>query len=260
MCYDDNARPPNPPGAVAGTASGNELELTASDGNRFAAYLATPAAAATAQVLILPDVRGLHQFYKELALRFAETGVAAIAMDYFGRTAGIGPRDESFEYMPHVQQLTLPTVFADAAASLGQLRAQTGASLASCTVGFCLGGTLSFLCGTEGLGLAGVVGFYAGMSRSMDGRGTLLERAAEIRRPALGLFGGADQGIPVAQVEAFDQALDATGVAHEILIYPAAPHSFFDRRAADFADASADAWKQVLAFIAAQAGALAATV
>jgi carboxymethylenebutenolidase len=113
--------------------------------------------------------------------------------------------------------------------------------------------------GTEGLGLAGVVGFYAGMSWSMDGRGTLLERVAESRLPALGLFGGTDQGIPVAQVEAFGQALDATGVAHDIVIYSGAPHSFFDRRAADFTDASSDAWKQVLAFIAAHAGALAAT-
>ncbi len=259
MCYDDNARPPVPPGGAAGTAHGADLVLAASDGNRFAAYLATPAAATTAQVLILPDVRGLHQFYKELALRFAETGIAAIAMDYFGRTAGVGARDESFEFMPHVQQLTLPTVFADATASLDHLRTQAGAGLASFTMGFCLGGTLSFLCGTEDLGLAGVVGFYAGMSRNMDGRGTLLERASEIHIPALGLFGGADPGIPAAQVEALDQALDSTGVAHEIVIYPGAPHSFFDRRATEFAEASADAWTQTLRFIAAHAGSLAAT-
>jgi carboxymethylenebutenolidase len=249
MCYDDQARPPMPPGAT-GAAHGVELELTAADGNRFAAYLATPEGAPTAQILILPDVRGLHQFYKELALRFAETGVAAVAMDYFGRTAGIGARDETFEFMPHVQQLTLPTVFADAAAALTRLREQAAAP-ASFTIGFCLGGTLSFLSGTQDLGLAGVVGFYAGMARSMDGRGTLLERAAEIRAPALGLFGGADQGIPVEQVQAFDQALDATGLDHDIVIYPEAPHSFFDRRAEEFTDASIDAWARVLRFIAA---------
>src|SRR5215207_1048545 len=125
MCYDDNARPPVPEGA-AGAAHGEDLVLEAADGNRFAAYLATPSAPASAQVLILPDVRGLHQFYKDLALRFAEVGVAAIAMDYFGRSAGLTARDESFEFMPHVQQITLPTLLADAGASLDHLRAHTG--------------------------------------------------------------------------------------------------------------------------------------
>ena len=254
MCYDDQARPPIPPGAT-GQATGRDLVLTAADGNRFAAYQAMPDQAATAQILILPDVRGLHQFYKELARRFAETGIAAIAMDYFGRTEGLGSRDETFDYMPHVQQLTLPTVFADATAALDQLRTEAGAGQASFSVGFCLGGTLSFLCGTEGLGLTGVIGFYSGMSRSVDGRGTLLEQAGRIRLPALGLFGGADQGISAEQVAAFDAALDTAGVPHEIITYPGAPHSFFDRRSAEFADASADAWRRVLGFIAAYAGA-----
>ena len=76
-------------------------------------------------------------------------------------------------------------------------------------------------------------------------------RSGAIRTPALGLFGGADQGIPAEQVEEFDRRLDATGVAHEIVIYPGAPHSFFDRRFAEFADASADAWERVRGFIAA---------
>ena len=251
MCYDDNARPPLPEGAI-GAAHGEDLVLEASDGNRFAAYLATPSAPASAQVLILPDIRGLHQFYKDLALRFAEIGVAAIAMDYFGRTAGLTARDDSFEFMPHVQQAKPATIFADASAALAHLRAQTGADKASFSVGFCFGGALSFLCGTQDLGLAGVIGFYAGMARDF-GNGTLLDQAGMIGIPALGLFGGADQGIPAEQVEEFDRRLDATGVAHEIVIYPGAPHSFFDRKFAEFADASADAWERVRGFIAAQA-------
>lgn len=255
MCYDDQAQPPIEPGA-AGSARGEDLVLTASDGNRFAAYRATPTANPTALVLIMPDIRGLHQFYKDLALRFAEAGVAAVAMDYFGRTAGLSARDEGFEFMPHVQQLTLEGVYADAAAALADSQAHAGQH-PSFSVGFCLGGTLSFLAGAEPLPLAGVVGFYAGMGRSMSGRGTLLERAGEIRKPALGLFGGADTGIPAEQVAAFDQALDATGVPHMIQIYAGAPHSFFDRRQEQFAEASADAWRRVLDFIAAHSGAAA---
>jgi len=119
--------------------------------------------------------------------------------------------------------------------------------------GFCLGGTLSFLCGTQDLGLDGVIGFYAGMTRNMSGQGTLLDQAPRIGLPALGLFGGADQGIPPEQVAEFDRRLDGAGVEHEIISYPGAPHSFFDRRAAEFAEASADAWTRVLRFIRARA-------
>lgn len=248
MCYDDNARPPLPPGA-AGATSSAELELTAADGNRFAAFLALPAGAPTAQVLIYPDIRGLHQFYKELALRFAEVGVAAIAMDYFGRTAGISPRDESFQFWPHVEQLTFAGLMADAAASLAHLRQASGDGLACVTMGFCLGGTLSFLSGTTDLPLTGVIGFYSGMSRNVGGAGLLLERAPASRRPALGLFGGADQGISAEQVAALDAAFDTAGVRHEVITYPGAPHSFFDRRAEEYAEASADAWRRVLQFI-----------
>src|SRR5437588_3046444 len=121
MSYDDQAIPPNPPGN-AGPAHGEDIVLKAADGNRFAAYIAHPERPGKAQILIFPDVRGLHQFYKELALRFAEVGVGALAIDYFGRTAGIGPRDDSFDYWPHVQKLNVQTFFTDVAAALAHLR------------------------------------------------------------------------------------------------------------------------------------------
>src|SRR6266700_5119587 len=247
MCYDDNARPPLPPGEGE-TAHGEDIILTAADGNRFAAYFAHLANPKGAQVLLYPDVRGLHQFYKELALRFAEVGIAAMAIDYVGRTAGLTSRDDSFEYMPHVQQLQIPNIFNDVSAALTHLQANGAGAQPIFTVGFCMGGTLSFLTGTQQLDLAGVIGFYAGMSRNFGGGGTLLDRAEKIHYPALGLFGGADQGIPVSDVHTFDEKLDKAGIEHEIVIYEGAPHSFFDRRATDFADASADAWKQVLNF------------
>ncbi len=251
MCYDDLARPPIPPG-TAGAAQGSNVELTAADGNKFAAYLALPSTTATAQMLIYPDIRGLHQFYKELALRFAEAGIATIAMDYFGRTAGIGSRDEGFEFWPHVQQLTQPGVWADARASLDYLQAQSNAAPNQFIVGFCMGGSLSLLSGGQNLGLAGVIGFYAGMSRAIGGGPTLLEAAHEITTPVLGLFGGADQGIPVEQVQELEGILAMSGVAHDIKIYPDAPYSFFDRRYEEFAADSADAWQQVLGFITAR--------
>src|SRR2546421_12187210 len=144
MCYDDNARPPLPP-SEAGAAHGEDIVLEAADGNRFAAYAAQPGKPTGAQILIFPDVRGLHQFYKELALRFAEIGITAVAIAYFGRTAGIGSRDGSFEYMPHVQQIRLETFFADVAAALFYLRTGEGRHRSTLSVCFCVCGTISLL-------------------------------------------------------------------------------------------------------------------
>ncbi len=249
MCYDSNARPPLPP-IAGGTADGKDIVLTASDGNRFAAYIARSGNASGAQVVIYPDVRGLHQFYKELALRFAEIGIDALAIDYFGRTAGLGPRDDSFDYRTHTAQLQAPTFFNDVRAALAYLREGSGANRPTFVVGFCMGGSWTLFTAAEDLGLAGGVPFYSGLTRTFPGgRGTALEVAQHARIPLLGLFGGADQGIPVSSIEQLDAELDKTGVQHEIVIYPGAPHSFFDRRYEEFADASADSWKRIIAFI-----------
>jgi carboxymethylenebutenolidase len=251
MCYDSSARPPFPTERTS-TAKGEDVVLTAADGNRFNAFTARAETPHRARVVILPDVRGLHQFYKDLALLFAESGYSTLALDYFGRTAGLTPRDDSFEYMPHVERMRAAGIEADLNAAIVACRA--GASDAPIvTVGFCMGGTLSLLAAAnEHHDLAGAVGFYAGLSRARAGNPPVLERAGAIRIPVLGLFGGADQGIPPNEVEQLDQTLDRTGVSHEIVVYPGAPHSFFDRRWTDFADASADAWTRMLGFLAAR--------
>src|SRR5882757_4253659 len=98
MCFDLDSSPPIP--VIAGAAiTHDELVLTAADGNTFAAFAALPDERAGKGVVILPDVRGLYHFYEEVALRFAERGIAAVALDYFGRTAGVAKRDDDFEYM-----------------------------------------------------------------------------------------------------------------------------------------------------------------
>jgi len=233
-----------------------EVVLTSRDGTKVAAYLAAPRTAPTAGIVILPDVRGLHGFYKDLAVRFAEQGVAALALDYFGRSAGLSGRGDDFEWAPHVTQLTFDSFQEDLAAALDRLVA-AAPGVPPFTVGFCMGGTLSYLTGTRALPLSGVIGFYAGLSRDFGGAGTLLDRATDVHLPSLGLFGGADAGIPADQVEALDKALDAGGAPHEIVSYEGAPHSFFDRRATEYATASADAWTRMLGFIAAHAPAAA---
>ena len=75
------------------------------------------------------------------------------------------------------------------------------------------------------------------------------QHAAELSAPILGIFGGADHGISPQEIESFDQALKAANVDHEFVVYPGAPHSFFDRKYEEHAAACADSWKRVLAFI-----------
>lgn len=248
MCYDLQARPPYPP-ISGGAGEGQDLILTAADGTQFLAYDAAPAQDNGARIIILPDVRGLHPFYKELALRFAETGVRAVAIDYFGRTEGMGSRDESFDYQPHVQQMEYKHVLSDVKAAWQYLDGQGTSGRPTFVVGFCRGGTLGLLLGTEDLNWAGVIVFYAGLARPVTGKGTALEHAKQIHYPVLGLFGGADQGIPPEQVQELEADLKGADVEHEIVSYEGAPHSFFDRKQAEFADASTDAWKRILKFI-----------
>jgi carboxymethylenebutenolidase len=249
MCFELDSVPPIP--ILSGAAvSHRDLELEAADGNRFAAFFAEPDEATGSGVVILPDVRGLYRFYEELALRFAERGVAAVAIDYFGRTAGVGKRDDDFPYRDHTEQTTLEGITADTRAAVDHLRSPEGGSCRSVfTVGFCFGGRNSWLAAAEGHGLAGAVGFYGRPGPFADGSPGPAQRAAEMDAPILGLMGGADEAIPPSDVKAFGDALEAAGVEHELVTYDGAPHSFFDRRQEDFQDASDDAWRRALDFI-----------
>jgi carboxymethylenebutenolidase len=243
MCFDQDARPPRPPVAGAAAEQG-DLVLTAADGNRLAAFAARAAEPGGAGVVILPDIRGLHQFYTELAQRFAEAGVDAVAIDYFGRTAGVGRRGDDFDWSAHVRRTTAEGIAADTAAAVAYLRSpQGGAVRAVFTVGFCFGGGQSWRQAAAGHGLAGAIGFYGNPELALE----VLDR---LRAPLLILAAGEDRAWSRAAVERLGQRLTAVGVPHELHIYKGAPHSFFDRAFDRYRDACDDAWRRMLAFIA----------
>src|SRR5437763_8054584 len=245
MCFDLDSEPPV--SRIAGAAvSHDDLTLASADGSRFAAFYAAPDEPARTGIVIFPDVRGLYRFYEELALRFAERGHAAIAFDYFGRTAGVSKRDDDFEYMPHVDQTTDDTVQADAHAAVQRLREGGAASVFS--VGFCFGGRAAWVAAASGHGLAGAIGFYGSPTRERGGP-SVIARVASIDCPILALQAGDDAGITAEDNATFDAALTAAGVEHEIVVYDGAPHSFFDRKQEEFAAASDDAWRRTLAFV-----------
>ena len=250
MCYDADARPPVPP--VRGAAAdASDVTLTAADGTHVAAYHARAAQPDAPGIVILPDVRGLHPFFEELALRFAEAGVHAVAIDYFSRTAGTGHRDADFDYQSHVPQTRPETLNADIAAAASFLRSPEGGGAQRLfTVGFCFGGRISYLQAAAGLGLSGVIGFYGQpLGSHTSGLPAPVDLATQFTCPVLAFWGGADQGIGPDKIAAFEDALRAAGVDHRSVIYPDAPHSFFDRHAPDFAKESDDAWRQMLDFL-----------
>jgi carboxymethylenebutenolidase len=249
MCFDADARPPLPP-IRGGALDAGELTLTSRDGTQVPAYAARADRPSGAGIVVIPDVRGLHPYYEELALRLAEVGLDAVAIDLYARSAGTSRRGPDFEYEPHVTALDPVAVDSDVAAAVAHLRSLDGGPERLFTVGFCLGGRISLLQARSGLDLAGVIGLYpwpVGPHRS--GIPAPADEAPRFGCPVLTIYGGADRGIPPETHEAFDRALDAAGVEHRTVVYEGAPHSFFDRTAAEHAEASQAAWAEMLAFM-----------
>ena len=272
MCFDLDSSPPIEP-VPGAEVEARTLELGAADGNRFRAFHARPASSTGNAIIVLPDVRGLHGYYEELAQRFAEIGVEALAIDYFGRTAGTGERGDEFDHNPHVAQVTWDGLVADIHAAAAYLRsgapaAATGLAIATAaagpsghgdaeapvralfTTGFCMGGRAAFDTAALGLGLAGVIGFYGWpVGPSRNGSPAPIELIGSYECPVLAIFGGADQGIPVSAAQEFRDALAKADPRHEVVVEPDAPHSFFDRKQAEFRVQSNDAWERTRRFI-----------
>ena len=246
MCFDQDSAPPIPKGDRP--AQGRDLVLTARDGNRFSAFEATGATPSAAAVVVLPDVRGLFRFYKELALLLAHAGHDAVAIDYFGRTAGLGERPGDWDFWPHVHDTTFAGIRDDVAAAVSHLRA-SDPDRAVFTLGFCFGGSASWHQAANGLRLSGAIGFYGKPRRPEETAGAI-DRVAGMACPILALMGGDDPSIPLEDVKGLEDALADAGVPHEVVVYPGAPHSFFDRHYREFSGDSTDAWERVLAFIA----------
>ena len=239
MCFSSDQHPPLPPRSSEVGAHG-PTELAARDGNRFRAYDATPVTRRGASLVLLPDIRGLHPYYTDLALAFATAGVDTVAMDPYGRTAGATARDDGFEFMPHAKALSSEEVLADSHAGAARLRERSDDPVF--TLGFCKFGGESWLLAASDLGAAGCMGFY--------GRpGAAVEIVDQMTAAVLVLAAGADQATSPQDNAAFDRALTESGKEHEYVLYDGAPHSFFDRGFVDWASACEDAWVRMIGFI-----------
>jgi carboxymethylenebutenolidase len=247
MCHDTDSRPPAPPADTVRDsrelASRGELQLTSADGTVVSAYEAIPSGQPRARIVVLPDVRGLHPYYRALAERLAEAGLHAVAVDYFGRTAAGLPRDDDFDHMSHVRRVTPGHVTDDVATAVRHL-SPDGAQPVF-TIGFCFGGGHSWRLAVEGLGLAGAVGFY-GRPALVD---EALAQSSGTPSPVLMLIAGADQATPVEDSLALADRLRAKGAEVETHVFDGAPHSFFDRAFGEYHQAYDDAWRFLLGFV-----------
>lgn len=243
MCFADGQLAPAAPGAGQ-AGEQRALTLTAADGNVLLAHECRSATPTNVGVVVMPDVRGLHAYYRDLTVRLAEAGWDAVAVDYFGRTAGAAPdgtpladRSEAFPFMDHVMRTTPEGIAADVAAGVAHLRG-LGAEHVF-TVGFCFGGGYSWRQSADTSGLSGCVGFY--------GRPTAaLEVVDRLRAPLLLLHAGADANIKAADVEGLAAAAPVDAAVH---VFDGMPHSFFDRTAAEHADACTAAWELIQGFV-----------
>src|SRR5207247_11212737 len=125
MCVDNDSRPPIHP-IAGGSAGTQDLHLVSADGTRFMAHAARAKSPSGAGMVVIPDVRGLHPYYKALADRFAEVGVDSVAFDFFARTAPDDDRSDKFQFIEHVGMTKPDTIQADINACAAHLRGKDG--------------------------------------------------------------------------------------------------------------------------------------
>ena len=214
------------------------------------AFGARATAPTGAGMIVIPDVRGLHRYYKELATRFAEVGVDAVAFDFFARTASTEDRSESFDFMSQVPLTKPETLQADIAAAAAYLRGPEGGAVKSLYAVGSASGARSRTCRRRVASACGVIGFYGwplGLKRWPD-RPKPID-AVDRYRCRCCRSSAVRRGIPQADVDQFEAACKRAGVRHDSTVYPGAPHSFFDRKYDEFKEASADASRRVQQFV-----------
>lgn len=248
MCHEPDSLPAVPR-VVGKTLRHSRAQLTASDGNVLSVFAAVPTEVPRGGVIVLPDNRGLSSFYEVLSCRIAELGYSALAIDYYGRTAAAAEtRGDDFPFMEHLMRVTRPGLESDLAAAVHFLRSSDGGrNSAVFALGFCFGGRQAFLAATLGHRLAGVIGFY-GFPGTIMGAPGPTDRAGQMASPVLAIWAGGDR-ISTDQIQAFRDALTEHAVEFESVIYPRAPHSFFDIKQTEWQEASSDAWARVCSFL-----------
>ncbi len=222
-----------------------------SDGGDMPTYVATPEGAARGGIVVVQEAFGVTAHLQGVCRRLAEAGYTAVAPALFHRVGSPVLDYGDFEAVrPAMMSLTAGGIETDLDAAFAELTNRGFGSARTGIVGFCMGGTVAMFAATQ-WPLGAAVTFYGGgVAQGRFGFPSLLDIAAELRSPWLGLYGERDQGIPVDEVEALRRVVAAAQVPTEIVRYPEAGHGFnCDDRPDAFHEPSAtDAWRRTLAW------------
>jgi carboxymethylenebutenolidase len=216
-------------------------------------YFARPAGVKNPPVvLVAMEIFGLHEYIKDVTRRLAKLGAFAVAPDYYFRKGDLTKVTEMSKLIPLVNSKPDSELLSDLDSTVEWAKSQGGDTSRLGIIGFCRGGRTVWEYAAHSNALKAGVAFYG---PPVDAPNPLwpkspMQLAPEMKAPVLGLYGEADQGIPVAQVEEFKAALARANKTAEFKIYPGAPHGFHaDYRPSYRKEAAEDAWAQMQAWL-----------
>jgi carboxymethylenebutenolidase len=226
-----------------------EAEVATRDGP-LPAYLARPVGPGPFPVvLVVHEVFGLHEHIRDVVRRLAKLGYLAIAPELFFR---IGDPSKAQDIQSLVRDIVGKAsdrqVFADLDAALAFAGQNGGDVRRAAITGFCWGGRIAWLYAAHNPGLRAAIAWYGRLDGERNDRTPAfpVDIGAQLTVPVLGLYGGADQGIPQAAVARMREELKSGPSGSEIVVYPDAPHAFFaDYRASYREDAARDGWSRL---------------
>jgi carboxymethylenebutenolidase len=231
-----------------------DAKVKVADGE-MPAYFAKPANAQNAPVILVAmEIFGLHEYIKDVTRRLAKLGAFAVAPDYYFRKGvDLTKITEIPQLMPLVNSKPDAELIADLDATVAWAKSQGGDTNRLGIMGFCRGGRTVWEYSASNPNLKAGVAFYGSLVDPEALKAiwpkSATDLAADMKAPVLGLYGEADQGIPMAQVEAMKAKLQAAGKKAEFKIYPGAPHGFHaDYRPSYRKEAADDAWSQLTAW------------
>jgi carboxymethylenebutenolidase len=229
-----------------------EVKIPVADGE-IPAYRAMPAKGGSfPTVLVVQEIFGVHEHIKDICRRFAKLGYFAIAPEMYARQGDVSKIEKIPDIIPIVSKVPDKQVMSDLDAAVAYAKSTGKADTAKLGItGFCWGGRVVWLYSAHNPNLKAGVAWYG----RLVGQATELQPkhpvdvVASLHAPVLGLYGAADQGIPIPTVEKMREALKAAGKPGEIIVYPNTPHGFH----ADYRDSyrkteAEDGWKRLLEF------------
>jgi carboxymethylenebutenolidase len=220
---------------------------------RMPAYRSKPAGKSGLPViLVVSEVFGVHEHIADVTRRFAKQGYLAIAPELFVRQGDAGAYGEIAKLMAEViSKASDAQVLRDLDATVAWAKANGGDTAKLGITGFCWGGRTTWMYAAHNAALKAGVAWYGAVARAYyPGDKTAIDVASSVKAPMLGLYGGADQGIPVDTLEQMKAALKAAGnTKSEFVVYPDTPHAFHaDYRPSYRKEAAEDGWKRCLAW------------